>query len=471
MPVIDLRAVGVSTLVLVLTWPGLMRAAPDEQMVPLVMQAGRPLAVALDERVTIKRVGQPITGTVIEPVYAYDRVVVPAGTKVLGHVAQLEGPSKLSRIRSILSGDLTPDRHVVLRFNTLMLATGEVPIQTIVTGEIAHLTRTAAAAPAGKTPESGQGGSVARAGEEVKNRATDAIDAAKQKAHDTLSALTQPGKMARLRDAMIQRLPYHPQFLSKGLVFQAELVTPVDFGMAAGSDLALPGTRPAPSSLLNARLTTTLDSSKTPRGTPIEAVVTDPVFSADHGLIFPEGTRLKGEVTFSKPARRFHRNGQLRFLIETVQAQGAEEAPSESPLLASLEAVQASADDHVVIDEEGGATLSSPKTRFIAPALAVLALRANTGRHGADHDGDANDVPGATVQSGNVATRGLGGFLGLGVLGIGLSQISRPIGIALSLIGAGRTVYSNILGKGQDLRFPVDTAIQLQLAPGPTGQP
>ena len=468
----DQRAVGVSTLMLVLACPAFARAAPGGQAIPLTINAGRPLSVALDQRVTIKRVGQPITGTLIEAVYAYDRVVVPAGTKVLGHVAQLDGPSKLTRIRALLNGDLTPARHVVLQFDTLMLDTRGVSIRTIVTGEIARLTRTAAASPASNTSPSEPGGHVARAREEVKNRARDAIDETKQKAHDALSALTQPGKMERLKDAAIQRLPYHPQFLSKGVVFQAELVVPVDFGTATGSDVASAGTRPAPASLLNARLATTLDSSKTRRGTPIEAIVTEPVFSADHRLIFPEGTTLKGEVTFARPARRFHRNGQLRFLFETVQVPHPGDAQAEAPLLASLESVQASADDHVVIDEEGGATLSSPKTRFIAPALAVLALRANVDHHHRfDNDGDANDVAGATVQSGSVGTRGLGGFFGLGVLGIGLSQISRPVGVALSLVGAGRTVYSNVLGKGREVRFPADTSIQLQLAPGPTRRP
>ena len=35
--------------------------------------------------------------------------------------------------------------------------------------------------------------------------------------------------------------------------------------------------------------------------------ITETVFSADHQVILPEGTRLTGEVTFAMPARRFHR--------------------------------------------------------------------------------------------------------------------------------------------------------------------
>src|SRR5262249_1487301 len=68
---------------------------------------------------------------------------------------------------------------------------------------------------------------------------------------------------------------------------------------------------------------------------------------------------------------------------------------------------------------------------------------------------------------GNYLARGVGGVIGFGLIGAGLSQVSRPLGIAFGAIGAARSVYKNILGKGQELRFQADTPIQLQLAPGP----
>jgi hypothetical protein len=57
----------------------------DDDPVPLVIAAGTPLQIALDRRVTVTRVGQSVTGTLVEPAYAYDRVVLPAGTPVRGH--------------------------------------------------------------------------------------------------------------------------------------------------------------------------------------------------------------------------------------------------------------------------------------------------------------------------------------------------------------------------------------------------
>ena len=64
-------------------------AQSEEPSIQLVVEAGRPLRVALDHRITVKRVGQPVTATLIDAVYAYDRIVLPAGTRVNGHVGTL----------------------------------------------------------------------------------------------------------------------------------------------------------------------------------------------------------------------------------------------------------------------------------------------------------------------------------------------------------------------------------------------
>jgi hypothetical protein len=228
------------------------------------------------------------------------------------------------------------------------------------------------------------------------------------------------------------------------------------------------GTLPPPSSTLRARLTTTLDSSKATRGTRFEAVVAEPVFSNDHRLIVPAGTRLGGEVTVARPARSFHRNGQLRFLFDTVHLPASEPVT----LLASLRAVDVSADDHVAVDEEGGARTTDSKKRFIAPALAVLAL-AGAGddhHHVADHDADDAGFAAGTVRQGggNLGSRSLGGFFSLGLIGIGVARVSQPVGVVMAAAGVARTTYANILGKGRDVRFAADTPIDLQLAPGPS---
>jgi hypothetical protein len=189
-------------------------------------------------------------------------------------------------------------------------------------------------------------------------------------------------------------------------------------------------------------------------------VLTEPVFSADHHVVLPEGTTLTGEVTLVRPARRYHRNGQLRFLFESMQVPNQPAAP----LLGALHAVDASEDDHVAVDDEGGATLTNSKTRFVAPALSLLALRASIDRDGhryADPDGD-----GTFRNAGSGAgSRFLGGFIGMGFLGAAVSQITRPVGIAMGVYGAARTMYTNVLGKGREVVFATDTPIQVRLAP------
>jgi hypothetical protein len=194
-------------------------------------------------------------------------------------------------------------------------------------------------------------------------------------------------------------------------------------------------------------------------------LITETVFSADHQVILPEGTKLTGEVTFATPARRFHRNGRLRFLFERVQVQNQPPAP----LLGALHAIDASGDDRVAVDDEGGATLDNSKTRFIAPVLSILSLHAsleNDGHRFADPDGDGSIK---TAGSG-AGSRGVGGFIGVGLAGAAVSQITRPLGIALGAYGAVRTVYMNVLGKGREVTFPTDTPIQVRLAPGPSAR-
>jgi hypothetical protein len=171
---------------------------------------------------------------------------------------------------------------------------------------------------------------------------------------------------------------------------------------------------------------------------------------------------LTGEVTFATPARRFHRNGQLRFLFEHVQVPN--QAPA--PLVGALHAIDASSDDRVALDDEGGATLENSNTRFIAPALAILALHASIERDGESHLDPDGDGTIKTAGSG-AGARGVGGFIGMGFFGAAVSQVTRPLGIAMGVYGAARTIYTNILAKGREVTFPADTPIQVRLAPGP----
>ncbi len=308
------------------------------------------------------------------------------------------------------------------------------------------------------TDAPGNEGTVTKAGQELKQKTHDSIAAAKQQVSEAIAAIKEPGRMERLKLMLIDRLPYHRQYLPKGTVYDADLQASLSFGRVDPVPSAAEGTSPAPSSILRARLTTTLDSATSTRGSRVEAVVTEPVLSADHRLVIPEGTRLTGQVTLARRARWFHRNGQLRFLIESVQM-----PQRESTLLASLHSVDVSADEHVAVDEEGGASATNSKTRFVAPALAVLAL-AGAG------DGEEHPVSPRHPQGGggNPGSMSLGGLLGFNIVGAAVAPLSQPLGLALAIFGVARTTYASVVGKGHDIRFAADTPIELELAPGPS---
>ena len=312
------------------------------------------MRVALDRRMVIKRVGQPIEAVLVDPVFAYDRIVIPAGTRVLGHVARRTSVSKKRRTLTMLSGDFTPLHDILLQFETVLLADGRsLPVSTQVAPGTEQVTL-----------------KLAGSAEKKKTVLSKAAEEAAQQANQAVAVVKGPDKTERMKDAGLRALPYHPEFFSKGTVFDARLLTALDFGPATPTPSAEAGTAPAPESFLSARLLGAIDSAHATKETVVEAVVTRPVFSAAHELVLPAGAKLAGQVTFVKPARHFRRNGQLRFLFDTVHAPGRD----SKALLASLYSVEAGRAERLAVDEEGGTTVTNSPARFIAPAIGTLAL-------------------------------------------------------------------------------------------------
>jgi hypothetical protein len=412
----------------------------------LLLPSQRSVRVALDRRTILRRVGQPITGTIVDAIYAYDRMVLPAGTPVSGHLAGRVRSGKSRRALAMIGGDFSPHDRVTLQFDALHPSDGPaIAVQTTVTGGMERVRRQVAPEPSGDAAPS----AARRLRDQIAGRA-----------HEAFGAIREPGRWERLKDAALMRLPYHPQFFRAGTVFTATLLSPVDFGDFALTPLAAAGSVPAPDSVLTGRLLTGVDSAHSPRGTPITAVITEPVFSSNHQLLLPEGTTLAGEVTYAVPARRMRRNGKLRLLFATVRRP----AERDQPLLASLYALQSGAAEHLALDEEGGASVTNPKTRFLGPAIGVLALTGAIRQHT-----EAPDEPGDVGPEihGNPGAQVSGGFLGFGLIGAVAGRLSRPASIAFGAIGMARTVYGSFFAKGREVSFPVDMPIQVRLAPAP----
>src|ERR1700688_4813109 len=107
----------------------------DEETLPIALNipSGAPLRLYLTKRVP-KRVGAPVEAKLMEPIFAFDRQVIPAGTIALGRVSQTQGVGKWQRVTAILNGDFTPIRRAQLEFTTLKFPDGrELATQTVAT--------------------------------------------------------------------------------------------------------------------------------------------------------------------------------------------------------------------------------------------------------------------------------------------------------------------------------------------------
>src|SRR5437870_9464464 len=83
--------------------------AGDEEppRISLNVPSGAPLRIYLTGRVP-KRTGAQVEAKLLEPVFAFDREVVPAGTVAEGDVSRVQPVAKWQRVRAILHGDFTP---------------------------------------------------------------------------------------------------------------------------------------------------------------------------------------------------------------------------------------------------------------------------------------------------------------------------------------------------------------------------
>ena len=129
---------------------------------------------------------------------------------------------------------------------------------------------------------------------------------------------------------------------------------------------------------------------------------------SDH-LFLPEGSRLKGSVLQVRPARRLGRNGQLRITFHQVVPPSGLEQEIE----ATLEGIDASKGENLKLDSEGGAQVTTPKTRYLTTGIAVM-LAASS----AEPDGDRglHHGAGGVGDTGGGAANGASGFKLVGMI-------------------------------------------------------
>jgi len=418
------------------------------QSVTLSVPKGTPLQVALDQEIRVKKVGQPIHGRIIEPVYAFDHIVVPIGSEVTGQVTKIGEISGGKRTMAALDADFTPERKVEVNFDDLMLADGRhFPLQSSVTPGSGQVIRFVAAAE-GKEKKKG-----------VKDAASEKTKQAKQQARqqwdNAMKQLKTPGRMHRLKRYVEAQLPVHGQYIPVGAVYSAELTAPLDFGtelMTSQMAASIGGPLP-PGSVVHARLITPLTSATTQKGEAVEAVASQPLLDGERRLIVPQGSRLKGTVRQVQPARRLKKNGQLRIAFqELIPPDGV-----EKKVEAMLEGVQSGKDANVKLDSEGGAAATTPKTRYLATAVSLTLAAASFGSGESDVD---NGVAHAKANTGAQVAGGVNGFKVVG-MALGLAVHSRALGYTMGAYGAGMSVYSHFIARGNEVVFPKNTVMEI----------
>lgn len=423
----------------------------EPQQIELTVPAGTPIRIAITRRVRIARAGAAVSGKVTDTVYAFDQAVIPAGSKVRGHVARVAPVSKMRRTMAYADADFSPAHQYTVTFDKIILGDGRelrvVTTATRGTRNIVHVVSDPARAAKKK-------GALAKA-----------LDSAKQQAKDTynraLTEIKSPGKMRRTREYLLAQLPYRRQYLEPGTRFDADLKKPLDFGLAARvpEQLGSIGMEPAPDTTLHARLISEVSSATAKHGTPIEAVLTTPVFNSQHQLLLPASSRIVGEVMHAKPAGKLHHNGELRVVFEKIEApEGQTQA-----MHGSLEGVEVDSAANMKLDSEGGARTTDSKTRYLSTGLSLLAVAA------AVHPESDSGAPDGLADPGERGIAGGSGFKLVGAI-VSLTTDSKVFSSALGFYGAGMSVYSHFLSRGKDVVFPKDTPVEITFERGHTGR-
>jgi len=419
-------------------------AMPAPITMPMSVPAGTPIKVALDSEVRLKKVGQLIHGKTMEPVYAFDKLLLPVGTTVNGRISAIDAVPKKTRTLQAMDGNFSPVRAVHVQFDELVMTDGRhLPIQTVATpapdGVLSFVPANAKAEKASKVHDA------------ASKKVSEARQQIRQQWSDLQKQIHEPGKLHKLERLAIKQLPVRPQYIEAGTSFNAELQQPLDFGteMVMPEAMAEIGTPPPTGSVVHARLLTPLSSATSKKGEVVEAVITEPLVASDH-LILPEGSVIRGSVMQVQPARRLAHNGQLRILFHEVAPPNGLEQKVET----SLEGVAVAKGEHLKLDTEGGAQVTTPKTRYLTTGIQVALAAAS-----AMPDGDAHRGGG---DLGGSAANGASGFRFLGAI-IGMAARSRVVATGFGAYGAATSIYYHFLARGRDVVYPKDMAMVIGL--------
>ena len=209
--------------------------------VPLIVPEGVPLRLYLTKRAP-KKLGAAVEAKVLEPVYAFSRLVIPAGAVVEGRVSELRPVSKGQRATAMLGGDFTPLRVASIEFTSVRLPDGSnVPLHTAASGGLNTIVSSQPAKAKNQTPNQNTGvlGT-------AKQNTKDAIQGQVDRVKSIPDLVRAPDKKEKAEDYLMAKLPYHPQYFRKGSRFDADLEQRLTFGSErlSPASVAMFGTQP-----------------------------------------------------------------------------------------------------------------------------------------------------------------------------------------------------------------------------------
>ncbi|HEY4052018.1 MAG TPA: hypothetical protein VGM27_34610 [Acidobacteriaceae bacterium] len=400
--------------------------------------AGVPLRVELDKSSRM-RVGAEVQGHLVEPVYLVDHVAIPKNSKVFGTITGKRAISGQARTAAMLNGDLTPLKKADISFNDLETPDGrhfQIETQaTERTSQVVHMSDDT------MKPKRTLGQRIAAAFRWTKTQ--------------TVAALKMEHKGEKLRQMLYQEVPLHPQEVWAGTQYDAQLTepllltgqeTPAPAPTAEFGALKLEGT-------IQARLVGSVTSATAHPGTPVEAVLTQPLFQSaatvaddlahsQSRMLLPEGTRLIGTVVQAKAAGLFGQNGSLRLTFRKAELPQGDERVVHGQLTGA----ETERDSHIKIDDEGGARATTGAHFFEPISLGALAAVGDNAGTGLARE----------AMAGN-----------------GMDLLTRVIGTASSSGGlitgfayyqAAKIVYDQWIARGHDVVFQTNTRLEIELA-------
>jgi hypothetical protein len=383
----------------------------------LVVEPGNDFRAALQKGVRIKGVGQPITAKLIEPVYAGEALAIPVGATIKGHVFSISKVPMHKRVGRLLDGDFTPPKIAHVTFDQLVLSDGSVvPVHSDSAAGIGRVTNSR------YLPKAQRPG-------------------IRQKLKGAIAPLKEPNKLQRLGEAVVTSLPYHPEYIDQGTVFDTALLEQVSLLTEVRPT---PAPVQIPSDYLNLHLLTPINSSTAQAGAQIEAVVSQPYYQADHQLLYPAGTILTGTVQKTSPAGWMKKNGSIVFAFRSVQMADG----TSKDIHSTVGGVQAESWEGLDVGKEGEIkATTSAFARVLAPVSLI---------------GPSRAVSDATTQK-TAWSRSGEGRKGFGLLGAGAAQASASTAIGFGYFGAAKRLCDAFITKGSNVELPVNTPIVLRL--------